>query len=85
MPVRLHHLVHAEPLADLEQLLVLVGGVDEHGVARPAATQDVDVVVHRAHHDLVDLGGRVAPDLLQLSHDPSVAQRGFWSHRCLVW
>ena len=45
-------------LADLEQLLVLVGGVDEHGVAGAAAAQDVDVVVHRADHDLVDLGGR---------------------------
>ena len=54
--------------------LVLVGGVDEHGVPGAAATHDVDVVVHRAHDDLVDLGRRVAPDLLQLSHDPSVAQ-----------
>ena len=36
VPVRLDHLVHAEALADLEQLLVLVGGVDQHA-RRPCA------------------------------------------------
>ena len=72
-------------LADLEQRLVLVGGVDEHGVAGPAATEDVDVVVHRAHHDLVDLGGGVAPDLLQLSHaTPAWHRRRLARRRALV-
>ena len=55
---------------------MLVGGVDEHGLAAAAAAQDVHVVVHRAHHDLVDLGGGVAPDFLKLSHGPSVRQLG---------
>jgi hypothetical protein len=54
--VRLEDPAHVEPLAQLEQLLVLVGGVQEHGVARLLAAQHEDVVVHRAHDQLVDLG-----------------------------
>ena len=86
VPVRLDDRADAEALADLEQRLVLVGRVDQHGVARAAAAQDVDVVVHRADDDLVDLGARVAPDLLRLSHGPSVAQPGaFGRGAARVW
>ena len=37
--VRLEHSAHTEPLAEIEQLLVLVGRVDQHRVARLAAAQ----------------------------------------------
>ncbi len=43
-------------LAQLEQAVVLVGGVEEHGVAGLLAAQDEHVVVDGTHHDLVDLG-----------------------------
>ena len=83
VPVRLHHLVHAQAAADLEQFLVLVGGVDQQGLAGAAAAEHVDVVVHRADDNLVYFGGGVAPDLLQRSHPTSVGT--IWSHRCHVW
>ena len=57
--VGLDHLADAEVAAELEQALVLVGGVDQQGVAGLAATDDVDVVVHRADHHAVDLDGGV--------------------------
>ena len=53
--VGLDDLAHAEALAELEQLLVLVGGVDEQGVAGLPAAHDEDVVVQRSDDDLVDL------------------------------
>ena len=53
--VGLEHLAHAEGRAQLEQALVLVGGVEQDGVAGLGAAHHVDVVVHRAHDDLVDL------------------------------
>ena len=62
VPVGLEHPAHAEALAQLEQALVLVGGVEEHGVARLGAAQDEHVVVDRAHHDLVDLDAGGIPD-----------------------
>ena len=36
--VGLEHPAHVEPLAQLEQLLVLVGGVEQHGVAGRACS-----------------------------------------------
>ena len=51
----LEDLAHAEVAAELEQLLVLVGGIDEHGVACLLAADDEDVVVDRPDDDLVDL------------------------------
>src|SRR5207244_2582149 len=54
--VGLEHLPHVEPLGEIEELVVLVGGVEQHGVAGLLAPQDVHVVVHRSDHDLVDLG-----------------------------
>ena len=75
VPVGLHHLVHAQVGADLEQGLVLVGGVDEHGIARPLRADHIDVVVHGADHYLVDFRRRIAPYHLQLSHPSSVSQR----------
>jgi hypothetical protein len=61
---------HAEGAAELQELLVLVGGVDEHGLARLPAAQDVHVVVHRSHHDAVDLGLVVEP--VQRAHGASL-------------
>ncbi len=58
--VGLEHLADPEGLAQLEQALVLVGGVEQHGVAGLAAADDVDVVVHRPDRDLGDLRLRVA-------------------------
>ncbi len=55
VPVGLEHLPDPEVPAELEQLLVLVGGVDQDGVAGLLAPDHVDVVVHRADYDLVDL------------------------------
>ena len=57
----LDDLTDAEALAQLEQQVVLVGGIDEHGVARLRAPQDEDVVLVRTDHDLVDLGLLVGP------------------------
>ena len=70
-------------LAQLEQRLVLVGRVDQHGLARSAATQDVDVVVHRADHDVVDLGTWRPPDLLELSHPSPFSVRESSPSRCV--
>ena len=55
MAVGLDDLAHAELAAQLEQLFVLVGRVDEQGVARLAAPHDEDVVVYRADDQSVDL------------------------------
>jgi hypothetical protein len=55
MPVGLEHLANSEVPTQLEELLVLVGRVDENGVAGLPAPDHVDVVVHRADYDLVDL------------------------------
>ncbi len=46
---------------DLEQQLVLVGRVDEHGLARAFVAQDEHVVLERPDDDLVDpdVGGLV--------------------------
>ena len=60
--VGLEHPAHAEALAQLEQALVLVGGVEQHGVAGLGAAEDEDVVVDRAHHHLVDLDPGRVPD-----------------------
>ena len=60
--VRLEHPAHAEALAQLEQALVLVGGVEQHGVAGLGAAEDEDVVVDGSHHHLVDLDPGGVPD-----------------------
>ena len=60
--VRLDHPAHAEALAQLEEELVLVGGVEQHGVAGLGAAEDEDVVVDRSHHHLVDLDPGGIPD-----------------------
>ncbi len=61
MAVRLEHSFHAESLAQLEQLLVLVGGVEQHRLAGLAAAHDEHVVLVRPDHHLVDLGIGVRP------------------------
>ena len=48
--------------------LFFVGGIDEEGLPRPAAADHVDVVVHRSHHNLVNLNPRVVPNHVQISH-----------------
>jgi hypothetical protein len=51
----LHHMADGEGTAQVEQPVVLVGCVDEDGVAGRSAPHDVDVVVHGADHHTVDL------------------------------
>jgi hypothetical protein len=65
--VGLQHLAHAELAAQLEQELVLVGGVEQDGVARLGAAEHEHVVVERPDHDLVDLGPLVVP-VQRLAH-----------------
>jgi hypothetical protein len=50
---------------------MLVGGIDENCVSRAFAANDVDVVVHGAHNDLVDLDEAV----FVVKHRPSHAGR----------
>ena len=64
--VRLDDLTDAEALAQLEEPLVLVGGVDEQRVAGLLAPQHEHVVVPGADDDLVDLRLLVLP--LQCGH-----------------
>jgi len=59
--VRLEHAPHAERGAQLEQPFVLVGRVDQHGVAGGAAPHDEDVVVDGADHGAVHLDAGVPP------------------------
>ena len=54
--VGLEHLANPEPAAQVEQLVVLVGRVEQDGVAGLLAAQHVDVVVHRPDDHLMDLG-----------------------------
>ncbi len=53
--VGLYDASHAEVAAQLEQLLVLVGGIDEEGLSGLLAPHDEDVVVHRPDDHLVNL------------------------------
>ena len=55
MTVGLQHGAHAELPAQVQQQLVLVGGIDQHRVATGAAAHDEDIVVEGADHHLVDL------------------------------
>ena len=57
--VGLQHPAHAEALGQLEQLLVLVGGVEQHGVAGLLAAQHEHVVLVGPDDDLVDLEAAV--------------------------
>ena len=59
--VRFEHRAYAERLAQLEQLLVFVGGVEQHRLARLVAADHEHVVVHRADHVAVDLHATVGP------------------------
>ena len=68
VPMGLDHAADPEALTEVEEKVVLVGGVHEEGVARPAAPQHVDVVVHRSHDGAVKLAGRVLPDALDARH-----------------
>ena len=74
MPVGLEDPSDPELAGELEEEVVLVGGVDEHGLARAAASHDVDVVVEGPDHGLVDLAGAVGVDLGAGEHPPRVPQ-----------
>ena len=65
--VGLQYPAHAEPLAQVEQLLVLVGRVDEHGVAGLAAAQHEHVVLVRPDNDAMDLEAAIGP--MDCAHD----------------
>ena len=73
--VRLEHPPHAERLAQLEQPLVLVGGVDEDGVTGAPAAHDEHVVLVRTDDDLVDRDVGVDPVQRRGAHRPSVPPR----------
>ena len=53
--VGLEHPAHPEALGQLEQLLVLVGGIEQDRVTRVLAPQHEHVVVVGPDHELVDL------------------------------
>lgn len=64
----LEHLAHVESPAELEQLLVLVGGVDQDRFARRPTAQHEHVVLERPDHDLVDL--RLCVFVVEIGHEP---------------
>ena len=72
----LEHLGDPEPLRELEEVVVLVGGVDQDGLARLSAPHDVDVVLKWADHRLVDLGRCILIDQLARQHPLRIPQRG---------
>jgi ABC-type ATPase involved in cell division len=55
MSVGFQHFSDPERPAQLEQLLVLVRRVEQDGIAGVLATDDENVVVHRADHQPVHL------------------------------
>ncbi len=61
MPVCLEHSLHAEALAEFQQLFVLVRRVEQHRITRRTTSHDEHVVVDRADHQLVDLDVGVRP------------------------
>ena len=71
--VGLEHRPDAELRAQVEQPVVLVGGVEQHRLARLGAPQDVHVVVDRADDDLVDLEPGVGVE--QRAHPASLPRR----------
>ena len=58
----LEHSPDPEPLAQLQETVVLVGRVEQHRIARLGATQNEHVVVDGAYDDLMDLHPRCLPD-----------------------
>ena len=74
VPMGLDHLPDPEALAELKQVIVLVGGVHEQRRAGPAAPYDVDVVVHRAYDGAIELARPVLPDAFNVRHDLRFAQ-----------
>ena len=74
--VGFEHSLDAETLAQLEELFVLVGGVEQHRFARREAAHDEHVVLIRPDHHLVDLDVSVRPvQRFRSSHRPSLAAR----------
>ena len=74
VPVGLEDGGHAEPTGELEQKVVLVGRVDEHGLTGSAATHNVDIVLEGPHDRLVDLAGGIGINLSAGEHAPRVPQ-----------
>jgi hypothetical protein len=82
VPVRLEHPFHPEAVAQLEQLLVLVGGIEQNGVAGGAASHDEHVVLIGPDHHLVDLEVGVGPvQRVGSSHGSSLAAVAQHSHQ----
>jgi hypothetical protein len=65
----LEHRPDPEPGAEVEEALVLVGRVDEDGLAGGLVPQHEDVVLVRPDHDLVHLGLLVRPVQRVCAHD----------------
>jgi hypothetical protein len=61
VPVGLQHSTNTQSRTDVEQLLVFVGRVDEHSIARGSTTHHEHVVVVRTDDELVHLDTRVGP------------------------
>ena len=62
MTVRLDDLAHPQVAGDLEESVVLVGGVNKEGLATSPAPDHVNVVFHRSDHETVDFGGGIGPN-----------------------
>jgi hypothetical protein len=60
MAVGFEHAPNPEASGKVEQHVVFVGRIEQHGITGLAAPQYVDVVVDRADDHLVDLGSTVA-------------------------
>src|SRR5690606_34515388 len=80
VPVGLEHRPHAEAAAEVEQPVVLVGRVEQDGLARLRAPQDVDGVVQRPHDDLVDLVAVTRAEQ-RAAHAASPPRGGVGRHR----
>ena len=62
MAVGLENLANPEPLTEFKESFVLVGGVDQHGIAAVAASKHVNVVGKIPNNNHVNLGVGVRPD-----------------------
>ena len=62
MAVGLENLADPEPLTEFKESFVLVGGVDQHGIAAVAASKHVNVVGKIPNNNHVNLGVGVRPD-----------------------
>jgi hypothetical protein len=61
MSVGFEHTLDAKSFAQLQQLLVLVGRVNQNGITRAPTPHDENIVVKRPDHHFVHIDIGVAP------------------------